>query len=493
MTKKMRIRTAQPSMFCDGGGVLRTQSASSFVREAMKRYGEEVILNRSLPRIEDGLRPVQRLLFWSCMDLAKSRFIKSAKIAGHCIASYSPHGEKAAYDSLVRMVRERYPLAEGQGNFGSATTSAASARYTESRIHPFGLKMVAELDDFSVIPYEKNYDDTLDQPKFLPCVVPNILLNPSSGVAVAITSKIAGFNLAEVISALRVYLSTQDVNLALREFHGPDVGKCTVLSSEEEVRAVIETGDGCIEYECAYSLEERRGKKMLVISGYAPEFSIGGFLSKCEALQDLGIVEAIRNETSESNGDRIVVEYVNEDAYDKLIKLVRKKVSYKFNVLVEENGGLAPRMLGVGGIIERWLEIRRDLVKKTIERNIAEMRTHIHRESTKLRAISDRKALLRAIESDLPFDAALKNEVGLESEDAAIVAKMPLDSLRKANVDKVRAQIKTLIDRCDAMGTDLTRIDEVILGQLGSFFDWVSKELPHMVARQTVLAYYVRP
>lgn len=462
------------------------QSASHFVRQAMKRYGEEVILNRSLPRLEDGLRPVQRLLFWSCRDIASERFIKSAKITGHCIASYSPHGEKAAYDSLVRMVTERYPLAEGQGNFGSATTMPASARYTESRLHPFGRKLIGDLPDIQVVPYEKNYDDSLDQPVYLPCVLPNILLNPGVGVAVAITSKIAGFNLAEVAAAVREYLESGDPDKAIKRITAPDNLACKILSPKKEIKNLIKTGEGTLEYECIYSIQTRGSRNLLIVSGYAPEFSVSGFLSKCGALQDQGLVEAVRNETSETNGDRIVVEYRDAAAKDRLIKLLRKKVSYKFNVLVQDGEGIVPRQMGCGDIIKQWCEVRRNTVKATINKAISDQETALKRERAKYAACSNRDGLFRALDDPGDFRAALIRELGIDSEDADIIARMQVETLKKASATDIAKNITAMSARLDATSAKLGDIDGEIVSQINALMRWVKSEYPDLLSRKTI-------
>lgn len=461
------------------------QSAVEFVRRAMKHYGDEVIQNRALPRLEDGLKPIQRLLLWSCVDLNTTKFIKSAKITGHCIASYSPHGEVAAYGSLVGMVNERHPLVEGQGNFGGATTEAASARYTESRIHPFARRFITDLPDMAVVPYEKNYDDTKDQPRYLPGILPMLLLNSSTGIAMAITSKFPGFSLLEVAAAVLEYLSTGNEKKAARHIKAPDGNVCSLLSTKEEVGEVLSTGCGQLSYECQHHLEKKGERKLIVITGYAPEFSVSGFLSKCGELQEAGVIEATRNETSGANGDRIVIEYKSDESYEKVRKLLRKKVSYRMNCLYEDSGSLVPKQVGVSDVIRDWVAVRRKIVTSTLKASVARQDDDLRREQAKLKACVNLQAVFAALQADGDLSKNLQSIAGLSEFEASIICEMRVDSLKKASAEALRKKITDMQAAKAVTETDLNNVDAYMVRQIKAFMGWVKAEYPDMLVRKT--------
>jgi DNA gyrase subunit A len=468
------------------GSVVVGQSAVDFVKRAMKHYGDEVIQNRALPRLEDGLKPIQRLLLWTCIDLNTARFIKSAKITGHCIASYSPHGEVAAYGSLVGMVNERHPLVEGQGNFGGATTEAASARYTESRIHPLARRMITDLPDIASVPYEKNYDDTKDQPRYLPSVLPMLLLNSSTGIAMAITSKFPGFNILEVAAAVLDYLSKGDEVKAAKQIKAPDGAACTLLSSKAEVDELLKVGIGQLTYECAHRLEKKGDRKMLLVTGYAPEFSVSNFLTKCGELQDEGVIEATRNETSGANGDRIVIEYKDNASYERIRKLLRKKVSYRMNCLYEDTGSLVPRAVGVPDVIRDWVAIRRKVVTTTLNFSIKQQDEALRKERAKLKACDNLDAVFAALKADGDFHTNLKALAGLDDFEADIICDMRVESLKKKTASAVRAKIATMEkDKATTVG-ELNSIDMFISKQIKTFMLWVKTEYPDLLTRKTI-------
>ena len=462
------------------------QSAVEFVRRAMKHYGDEVIQNRALPRLEDGLKPIQRLLLWSCVDLSTTRFIKSAKITGHCIASYSPHGEIAAYGSLVGMVNERHPLVEGQGNFGGATTEAASARYTESRIHPLARRLITDLPDMAVVPYEKNYDDTKDQPRYLPGLLPMLLLNSSTGIAMAITSKFPGFSILEVAAAVLEYLANGNEKKAARHIKAPDGNICNLLSTKEEVAELLATGCGQLLYECKYHLDKKGDRKLIVITGYAPEFSVSGFLAKCGELQDSGIIEATRNETSGANGDRIVIEYRSDEAYEKVRKLLRKKVSYRMNCLYEDGGSLIPKQVGVADVIRDWVAVRRKTVAATLAASLKRQDEDIKREAAKLNACLNLEAVFAALRAEGDFRQNLQKLAGLDDFEAGIVCEMRVEALKKASAEALRNKITDMQTARATTVTDLSNVDAYLIRQIKAFMSWLKAEYPDLLLRKTV-------
>jgi DNA gyrase/topoisomerase IV subunit A len=458
-----------------------------FVRYAMKHYGEEVMLNRALPRIEDGLKPVQRLLLWSSMDIGGDRFIKSAKISGHCIASYSPHGEKAAYDAMVRMVNERHPLMEGQGNFGGATTEPASARYTEARIHPFARQLSTDLPDWKSIPYEKNYDDTKNQPQYIPTALPLILLNSSAGIAMAITSKFPGFNVGEVAAAVDTYFKTGSAAKAAACITAPDGADGRILTPPDEIAKLLSSGEGSITYECRHKVEQRGKHRALIVSGYVPEFSVSSFLKRCAEMQDDDLVIATRNETSGKNGDRIVVEFETDEALAKIKKLLVKKVGYRMTCLVPGKAGLSPQTMGVGAIIATWCDLRSALVGKTLAGAIKERLAVLRREKIKLQVAADVPTLVKLLQEADP-DATIAAHFQLNAEEVEYVMGMRLDSLKKTSVEIQQKRVKQAETEVTKAEQEAKSPAATARRQATESAAWISKNMPLVAARNTEVA-----
>ena len=465
--------------------VIKTQDASDFVRYAMKRYGNEVNYNRALPRIEDGLKPIQRFLLWSSLDMGGDKFVKSAKITGHCIASYSPHADAATYGSMVNMVNETYPYFEPQGNFGGPTTEAAAPRYTEARIHPMARKMMVDLPDMKVIPYEDNYDDTKKQPVFLPCLIPNILLNSSLGIGLAISTKFPGFNLGEVSDALITYLKTNDIEKAVKKVLAPDDKKCKILS-ESEIETLIKTGCGSVLWECDYHIEQLKKRKAVVITGYCPEFSVKSFLKRCEKMKDEDEIYTIRNETSAKNGDRIVIEFDNEDVVPKIVKLLRKKITYKMTCLVEENGEPNAKTMGVGDILTTWTEIRKKIVIATIAEQMQHLQERKSRESLKLKVVLDLPKLLKCLEA-VDTESELMKQFVMSQDEAKMILDMRVDNLKNSDTEKLKKKIIELESEIATLQADANNPSKVMIEQVGDFVKYMKKEFPELLARKSTV------
>lgn len=463
----------------------KTQNASDFVRYAIKRYGNEVNFNRALPRIEDGLKPIQRFLLWSCLDLGGDKFVKSAKITGHCIASYSPHADAATYGSMVNMVNETYPYFEPQGNFGGPTTEAAAPRYTEARIHPMNKRMMTDLPDLKVVPYEDNYDDTKKQPVYLPCLIPNILLNSSLGIGLATSTKFPGFNMGEISDALITYLKTSDLEKAVAKILAPDDKKCKILP-ESEISELIKTGIGSIVWECDYHIEQLKKRKALVITGYCPEFSVKSFLKRCEKMKDSDEIYTIRNETSSKNGDRIVVEYDDEAAVPKIVKLLRKKIGYKMNCLVEENGEPSAKVMGVGDIIRNWTSFRKNTVITAINEQVRHLTERRAREALKLKVASDLPKLIKCLEAS-NTEAELMKLFVMTSEEAQMILDMRVDSLKNSDVEKLKKRIAELDVEITELQNSANSPEKVMIEQVTDFIKYMKKEFPTILARKSIV------
>ena len=463
---------------------IKQVAGQTFVRDCMRDYGFEVLENRAFPRIEDGLKPIQRLALWAIHGFKTDHFIVSAQLAGKTTGSYSPHAEDAAYKAMVGMVQDRYAAIEGQGSFGDIANPAAAPRYTKARLSEFIQKISTDLPDMRVVPYCPNYDETLTQPVYLPMAIPYLLLNGSEGIGVGITTKIPAFNLGEVCKAVLKRLGGASLEEACKQIRGPDGFACTALSSKKEIRAFMEAGEGTLEYECEHRIEQVGRRWRLVVSGFCPEFTPSAFLGRCSRLQDDGAIDAARNESSGANGHRLVVEYKDPDTFERRLRsLLRRKVSYRINVLFDRGGQLKPEMCGVGRVVEAWLEIRRKQVQATIEAEVADLGAKLERERAKLKAVQNLSEIFAALESKGDFKQYLVEKLGFEPEHAAMIADMRVEALKKTSATEVEARIEALEAERAAVREKLTDVDAIIVEQITCLLLWAKKHHPGFLER----------
>lgn len=465
---------------------IKELAGQTFVRDCMHRYGMEVIENRALPRIEDGLKPIQRLTLWAMRGFNTDHFIVSAQLAGKTTGSYSPHAEGAAYDAMVGMVQDRYAAIEGQGSFGDVSSPAAAPRYTKARLSEFIRKISTDLPDMQVVPYVPNYDETLDQPTYLPTAIPYLLLNGSEGIAVGISTKIPAFNLGEVCKAVLKFLGGSSAEEACKQIKGPDGFDCTLLSTKKEVRALLHSGEGTLEYQCRYELEQVGKKHRLLVRGFCPEFTPAAFLGRCSRLQDEDFIDAARNESSEANGDRLVVEFRDLEIFErKLLPLLRRKVSYRINVLFDRAGQLRPEMCGLPKILQEWVQIRRKQVGAALKLEVEAIKAKILREQAKLKAVLNLKEVFAALEAKGDFKQLLIEKLGFTLDQASVIADMRVEALKRASQNEIEKKITELQLEEKAAQAKLADVDTVMIEQIEAILDWAKKHRPEFLVRMT--------
>ena len=252
-----------------------TKGMEAVMHDSMIPYAEYVIMERALPRIEDGLKPVQRRILYTMLELGLTPdkpHRKSARIVGDCLGKYHPHGDTSVYDAMVRMAQDfnmRAPMVDGHGNFGSVDgDSAAAMRYTEARMTPIALEMLRDLDK-DTVKFGLNFDDTLKEPDLLPGRFPNLLVNGASGIAVGLATNIPPHNLGEAIDAAIMQLDNPDVTLdeLMQALPCPDFPTGGYLLRSPELRAAYETGRGKLTLRAKCNIEElKNGKKLIVVS-----------------------------------------------------------------------------------------------------------------------------------------------------------------------------------------------------------------------------------
>src|SRR5882672_1861534 len=290
------------------------------IRESFIDYSMSVIVSRALPDVRDGLKPVHRRILYAMNELGLvpgRAYKKSATVVGDVLGKYHPHGDSSVYDALVRMVQDfslRYPLVDGQGNFGSVDgDSAAAYRYTEARLTPVAVAMLEDIDK-NTVDFQPNYDDRLKEPTVLPSKVPNLLVNGSSGIAVGMATNIPPHNLREVAAAVQHLVDNPDCTVAdlMKFVKGPDFPTGAFIYGRDGIKECYETGRGRIVMRARAVVEEREssGRSQIVINEIPFQVNKARLVEQIAELardKKVGDISDLRDE-SDRDGMRIVIE-----------------------------------------------------------------------------------------------------------------------------------------------------------------------------------------
>ena len=460
------------------------------MRESFIDYSMSVIVQRALPDVRDGLKPVHRRILYSMHELGlqPSRpHKKSATVVGDVLGKYHPHGDMAVYDALVRMVQDfslRYPLIDGQGNFGSVDgDSAAAYRYTEARLTPLAVAMLEDIEKRTV-PFVANFDDRLEEPTVLPSKLPNLLINGSSGIAVGMATNIPPHNLGEIAGALKHLIDRPDCEIKdlRRHVQGPDFPTGGYIYGRDGVRDCYETGRGRIVMRARAQVEEKEssGRAQIVVT------EIPFMVNKSRLIEQIvGLVHQkkvtdisdIRDE-SDRDGMRIVIELRRDGnptvVLNQLFKHTQMQTTFGAIMLALADG--QPRVMNLKEMLQHFVDHRHAVIVKRTEFDLvqAEAREHIL-EGLKI-AVDNIDEVVQIIRKakDVPSaDEALRARFGLSAKQSEAILNMRLARLTALEIDKleeelteVRALIKELkgilASRDQRMGILKGELDEAV-------------------------------
>jgi len=363
------------------------------MRKSYMDYAMSVIIGRALPDVRDGLKPVHRRVLFAMSELGNEwnkPYKKSARVVGDVIGKYHPHGDTAAYDTIVRMAQNfslRYPLVDGQGNFGSIDgDSAAAMRYTEVRMSRLAHELLADIDK-ETVDFGPNYDDSLTEPLVLPCKFPNLLVNGSEGIAVGMATKIPPHNLGEVVDGLIAIIDnpTLDFDELARHIPGPDFPTGGFILGREGVREAYRTGRGIIQMRARALVEKdrRTGKEAIIVSEIPFQVNKARLIEKIAELVKEKKIEGISDLRDESDRDgmRIVIELkkdtIPQVILNQLYKMTQMQSSFGIIMLAIVAG--QPRILTLREVLDRFVEHRKEIVTRRciFELKKAEARAHI--------------------------------------------------------------------------------------------------------------------
>ena len=438
-------------------------------------YSMSVIVSRALPDVRDGLKPVHRRVLYGMLELgvrSNSSFRKSARIVGDVLGKYHPHGDSSVYDTMVRMAQYwslRYPLVDGQGNFGSVDgDSPAAMRYTEARLKRTAEELLSDLEK-DTVDFSPNFDDSLSEPSVLPTRIPNLLVNGSSGIAVGMATNMAPHNLTEVIDGTIAYINNKEIDIdGLMEYiKAPDFPTGGTIYGYEGVKNAFHEGKGRIVMRAKATIEEiRENREAIIVTEIPYQVNKADMIQKTAALVSEGKlvgISEIRDE-SDRNGMRIVYE-IKRDAIpnvvlNKLFKYTSLQTSFSVNNIALVNG--RPVVLNLKDLIVHFVDHRHEVVirRSKFELKKAEDRAHIL-EGLIIASdnIDEVIALIRASKSPDEAREKLMSKFKLSDLQSRAIVEMRLRQLTGLEQDKLRAEYNDLLKVIEDLKDILNRED----------------------------------
>ncbi len=433
---------------------IEKREISDELQESYLDYAMSVIVSRALPDVRDGLKPVQRRILWAMWESglrASAKYRKSASVIGDVLKSYHPHGDISVYDAMVRMAQNfslRYPLVDGQGNFGSIDgDSAAAYRYTEARLSKIAEELLFDIEK-ETVDWQANYDATTQEPKVLPAKLPDLLLNGASGIAVGMATSIPPHNLSEVIDAT-VHLienpkaATKDL---LSFIKGPDFPTGGVIYDKKSIIEAYTSGRGSIPMRAVSEVQERKSNQFnIVITEIPYQVNKSELILKIADLVQDKKIEGIRDLRDESDRDglRIVIELKNDIPAQKILNQLYKHTDLQKNfncnilALINANGKLQPQLLSLKEILEYYIDHRKEVVKRRAEFDLkkAKERAHIL------------EGLAKALDQIDQVILTIKKSKDKEEAHENLVKKFKLTAIQTTAILEMRLQTLAALER----------------------------------------------
>jgi len=453
-------------------------------------YSMSVIVSRALPDVRDGLKPVHRRVLFGMNDLGMLHnrgYKKSARIVGEVLGKYHPHGDSAVYDSIVRMVQDfslRYPLVDGQGNFGSVDgDSAAAMRYTEVRMDRIAEELLTDINK-NTVDYQSNFDDTLLEPTVLPGSLPNLLVNGASGIAVGMATNMAPHNLTEVINGIKAYLDNNSIEIKELMSHitAPDFPTGGIIYGYEGVREAYETGRGKVTLRARANTEELRGgREQIVITEIPYQVNKSSLIEKIAELvhtEKITEISEVRDE-SDREGMRIVI-ILKRSAnagvvLNQLYKYTQMQTTFGIINLALVQG--RPKVMDLRELIRHYVEHRIDIIiRRTIyDLEAAEARAHIL-EGLKIALdnLDEVIKIIRASKNPQEANVELRKNFALTDIQAKAILEMRLQKLTGLERDKIDSEYNEIVDKIAEFRvilSDRERQTEIIKIELDDLLD----------------------
>lgn len=465
------------------------------IEEEMKSayidYSMSVIVSRALPDVRDGLKPVHRRVLFGMLDLglfSNRPYKKSARIVGEVLGKYHPHGDTSVYDAMVRMAQEwslRYPLVDGQGNFGSMDNdSPAAMRYTEARLKKIAEEMLADIDK-ETVDFQLNFDDSLEEPTVLPAKIPNLLINGTSGIAVGMATNMPPHNLSEVIDATMAFIDNREIDITglMKYVKAPDFPTGGIIYGYEGVKSAFETGRGRIVMRAQATVEEMEGgnRERIIVTEIPYQVNKAEMIKQTADLVNDKKIEGISEirDESDRNGLRVVYELkrdaITNVVLNNLYKYTALQTSFSVNNIALVGG--RPKMLNLKDIISCFVDHRHEVVIRRAKFDLrkAEERAHIL-EGLIIASdnIDEVIRIIRASQSPQEAKDTLKATFNLSEIQSNAIVEMRLRQLTGLEQDKLRAEyaeVKATIEKLKALLASEPMRMEVIKAELTEIRD----------------------
>lgn len=455
------------------------------VHEAYLEYAMSVIVGRALPDVRDGLKPVHRRVLYAMHNLNNRHnqtYKKSARIVGDVIGKYHPHGDVAVYDTLVRMAQDfslRYPLVQGQGNFGSIDgDSAAAMRYTEVRMAKITDLVLQDLEK-ETVSWGPNYDGSLEEPLVLPAAIPNLLVNGSGGIAVGMATNIPPHNLTEVTSALIHLVDHPDtpIEQLMQFIPGPDFPTGAIIYGNKAVQDAYKTGKGVIQLRAKVEVEELKGGRTALIVHEIPyQVSKSAMIQKIADLVRDKVIEGISDIRDESNreGMRVVIHLRRGDEPDMVLNQLYKhsQLQTSFGIQFLALDGNLPRLFNLKDVLNSFLVFRKEIITKRSEYDLRKLQERIH----------ILEGLIKALDNiDKVVDLIKKSANAAEAQ-AGLISKFDLTDIQaKAILDMklqrlTQLETKGLKQECDECKKQAGQLKKLLASEK-LIFEEVKREL----------------
>ena len=429
------------------------------MQQSFINYSMSVIVSRALPDVRDGLKPVHRRILYAMNELGLvpgRAYKKSATVVGDVLGKYHPHGDGSVYDALVRMVQEfslRYPLVDGQGNFGSVDGDPAAAyRYTEARLTRVAMAMLEDIDK-NTVDFQSNFDDRLQEPTVLPARIPNLLVNGSSGIAVGMATNIPPHNLREIVKGVHLLVDNPEATIGeLRKvIKGPDFPTGAYIYGREGIKEAYENGKGRVVMRARAQIEEREtsGRSQIVVTEIPYQVNKENLVKAIAELAAEKKLEGISgiNDESDKDGMRIVIE-LKRDAIpnvvlNQLYKHTQMQTTFGVIMLALANG--APKIMNLKELLQHFIDHRHTVITRRTQFDLdaAQAREHIL-DGLKIAVdnIDEVIKIIRGSDDTAEADAKLRKRFGFSEKQSDAILNMRLAKLTGLEIEKLEAELK---------------------------------------------------
>ncbi|MDY0084434.1 MAG: DNA gyrase subunit A [Bacteroidales bacterium] len=430
------------------------------MKSAYIDYSMSVIVSRALPDVRDGLKPVHRRVLYGMLDLgvlSNRSYKKSARIVGEVLGKYHPHGDSSVYDAMVRMAQEwslRYPLVDGQGNFGSIDgDSPAAMRYTEARLRKIAEEMLSDIDK-DTVDFQLNFDDSLTEPTVLPSAIPNLLVNGASGIAVGMATNMPPHNLSEVIDGTIAYIDNREITISelMQYIKAPDFPTGGIIYGYEGVKEAFETGRGRVVMRGETVIEEHGGREWIIATSIPYQVNKAEMIKKTADLVNDKKIEGISDirDESDRNGMRIVYELkrdaVSNVVLNKLYQMTALQTSFSVNNIALVKG--RPRTLNLKELIHYYVEHRHEVVIRRTKYELREAEKRAHILEGLIIALDNIDAVIELIKaSKTPEEArnGLISQFNLSEIQAKAILDMRLQRLTGLEIQKIKEEYDEIL------------------------------------------------